>query len=119
SNGPPLWGRIMGGMPEGAKRDYKAALGVPTDYDDWWHFRQHFREDLPLRTRLQYVDFHTFLPGLVLTKVDRTSMAVSLEARVPLLDRRIVEFSFSLAEELRYANGELKGLLREAYRGIL
>ena len=45
-----------------------------------------WREDLPLRTRLQLVDFHTFLPGLVLTKVDRTSMAVSLEARVPLLD---------------------------------
>jgi len=68
---------------------------------------------------LQLVDFQTFLPGLVLTKVDRTSMAVSLEARVPLLDRRIIEFSFALAEDIRYHGGELKGLLRHAYRGVL
>ena len=81
--------------------------------------REHWRADLPVRTRLQLVDFHTFLPGLVLTKVDRTSMAVSLEARVPLLDRRIIEFSFGLDEELRYHGGETKGLLRHAYRGIL
>ena len=58
--------------------------------------------DLPLRTRLQVLDFHTFMPDLVLTKVDRTSMAVSLEARVPLLARRIIEFSFSLYERVRY-----------------
>lgn len=119
SNGPPLWGRIMAGMPGPAKRAHRAELGIPDDYDDWWHFRRYWREDLPLRTRLQYLDFHTFMPDLVLTKVDRTSMAVSLEARVPLLDRRIIEFSFSLSERLRYHGDELKGLLRHAYRGIL
>lgn len=119
SSGPRLWGLIMGGMPERDKDLYRAELGVPKDYDDWWFFRQHWREDLPLRTRLQYVDFHTFLPEMVLTKVDRTSMAVSLEARVPLLARAIVEFSFSLDEAVRYPNGELKGLLREAFRGVL
>jgi asparagine synthase (glutamine-hydrolysing) len=109
----------MGGMPRPAKRTYRTELGIPADYDDWWHYREHWRGDLPLRTRLQLVDFHTFLPGLVLTKVDRTSMAVSLEARVPLLDRRIIEFSFALDEDLRYLGGETKGLLRHAYRGIL
>jgi asparagine synthase (glutamine-hydrolysing) len=119
SKGPRLWGKIMGGMSEAAKRPYAQAFALPRDYDDWWHYREFWRDDLPLRTRLQWVDFHTFLPGLVLTKVDRTSMAVSLEARVPLLDRRIIEFSFSLAEELRYHAGEPKGLLRHAYRGIL
>jgi len=119
SNGPNLWAKIMGGMSRPAKRDYRGELGIPRDYDDWWHYRQFWRDDLPLRTRLQFVDFHTFMPGLVLTKVDRTSMAVSLEARVPLLARSIIEFSFSLAEELRYHGGELKGLLRHAYRGIL
>jgi asparagine synthase (glutamine-hydrolysing) len=119
SGGPDLWARIMGGMPAPAKRTYRAELGIPSDYDDWWHYREHWRADLPIRTRLQLVDFHTFLPGLVLTKVDRTSMAVSLEARVPLLDRRIIEFSFGLDEDLRYHTGETKGLLRHAYRGIL
>jgi asparagine synthase (glutamine-hydrolysing) len=119
SSGPGLWARIMGGMPTPAKASYRRRLEIPDDYEDWWHFAKFWREDLPLRTRLQYVDFHTFMPGLVLTKVDRTSMAVSLEARVPLLDRRIIEFSFSLPEEIRMPRGAPKGLLREAYRRIL
>lgn len=119
NGGVALWGRIMGGLPEAAKRPYARDLGIPPDYDDWWHYREAWRDDLPLRTRLQLVDFHTFLPGLVLAKVDRTSMAVSLEARVPLLDRRIIEFSFAQPEEIRYWNGQPKGLLRRAYRGTL
>jgi asparagine synthase (glutamine-hydrolysing) len=119
SDGPNLWAKLMGGMPTPAKRAYAEQLGIPRDYDDWWHYREHWRTDLPLRTRLQYVDFHTFMPGLVLTKVDRTSMAVSLEARVPLLAQRVIEFSFGIDENLRYHGGEPKGLLRHAYRGIL
>jgi asparagine synthase (glutamine-hydrolysing) len=119
SDGPNLWAKLMGGMSTPAKRPYAKELGIPADYDDWWHYREHWRDDLPLRTRLQYVDFHTFMPGLVLTKVDRTSMAVSLEARVPLLARRIIEFSFGVHEDLRFYGGEPKGLLRQAYRGIL
>lgn len=119
NGGPALWGRIMGGLPEPAKRVYARRFDVPSDYDDWWHYREVWRDDLPVRTRLQLVDFHTFLPGLVLTKVDRTSMAVSLEARVPLLDRRIIEWSFALPEAVRYFGGEPKGLLRHAYRSIL
>jgi asparagine synthase (glutamine-hydrolysing) len=119
SDGPELWARIMGGMPEGAKTRYRERFGLPRDYDDWWHYRAHWRDDLPLRTRLQYLDFHTFMPGLVLTKVDRTSMAVSLEARVPLLARSIIEFSFALREDVRYFGGEPKGLLRHTFRGVL
>jgi asparagine synthase (glutamine-hydrolysing) len=119
SEGPRLWAKIMAGMPEAAKRSYKAEFEIPNDYDDWWHYRAYWRDDLPLRTRLQLVDFQTFLPDLVLTKVDRVSMAVSLEARVPLLDRRLIEFSFALDEDLRYFGDEPKGLLRHAYRGIL
>ena len=119
SDGPNLWAKLMGGMSAPAKQAYARELEIPRDYDDWWHYREFWREDLPLRTRLQYVDFHTFMPGLVLTKVDRTSMAVSLEARVPLLARRVIEFSFGIAEDLRYYGDEPKGLLRQAYRGIL
>ncbi len=59
------------------------------------------------------------MPGMVLTKVDRTSMAVSLEARVPFLSRRMIEFSFSLPEHVRYHDGELKGILKHAYKGKL
>jgi asparagine synthase (glutamine-hydrolysing) len=119
ARGPGLWGRIMHGMPETAKAGYREHFGIRGDYDDWWHYRKHWRDDLPVRTRLQLVDFHTFMPGMVLTKVDRTSMAVSLEARVPFLARKIIEFSFALPEEIRYHGGELKGILKYAYKDIL
>ncbi|MDX1563195.1 MAG: asparagine synthase (glutamine-hydrolyzing), partial [Gammaproteobacteria bacterium] len=119
SSGIELWSKIMVGMPAAAKAEYRTVFGVPDDYDDWWHFRRYWRDDLPLKTRLQYLDFHTFMHGSVLTKVDRTSMAVSLEARVPLLARNVIEFSFSLAEDVRLPNGEAKGLLRHAYRDVL
>jgi asparagine synthase (glutamine-hydrolysing) len=119
AEGPALWAKIMHGMPEAAKKGYRDSFGIPQDYDDWWHYREHWRDDLPVRTRLQLLDFHTFMPGMVLTKVDRTSMAVSLEARVPFLARKIIEFSFSLPESVRYHEGELKGILKYAYKDIL
>ncbi len=117
--GPALWARIMHGMPVAAKSGYRERFGIPQDYDDWWHYRAHWRDDLPVRTRLQFLDFHTFMPGMVLTKVDRTSMAVSLEARVPFLARKIIEFSFALPEKIRYHDDELKGILKYAYKDIL
>ena len=111
SGGPNLWAQAHGRHVDARrKRGYARELGIPRDYDDWWHYREYWRADLPLRTRLQYVDFHTFMPGLVLTKVDRTSMAVSLEARVPLLARRIVEFSFALTKICVTTAAEPKGL---------
>ena len=119
AHGPTLWAKIMHGMPEAAKSEYRDRFNIPRDYDDWWHYREHWRDDLPVRTRLQFLDFHTFMPGMVLTKVDRTSMAVSLEARVPFLARKIIEFSFSLPEDVRYHEGELKGILKYAYKDIL
>jgi asparagine synthase (glutamine-hydrolysing) len=114
-----LWSKIMHGMSPAAKTEYRRGFGLPDDYDDWWHYRAWWRDDLPIATRLQYLDFHTYLPGCILTKVDRASMAVSLEARVPLLSRKLIEFSFALPENIRLLNGEAKGILRHAYRDIL
>lgn len=113
-----LWAKLMNGMTPFEALSYAKRLGIGDDYDPYWHYREHWRAELPVRTRLQVLDLQTYLPDEVLTKVDRTTMAVSLEARVPLLDRRIVEFSFALPEAVRY-HGGLKGLLREAYRGVL
>jgi len=114
-----LWAKIMLGISPHAKAGFRREFGLGNDYDDWWHYRRYWREDLPILTRLQFLDLHTFLPDSILTKVDRTSMAVSLEARVPLLSQHLLEFSFRLPEEIRLYDGQAKGLLRYAYRDIL
>jgi asparagine synthase (glutamine-hydrolysing) len=65
------------------------------------------------------LDMETYLAGDILTKVDRTSMAVSLEARVPLLDVDLVEFALSIPGDLRVTAAESKRLYRRAIRGIV
>lgn len=69
--------------------------------------------------RAQYADLKFWLPGDILTKVDRTSMAVSLEAREPLLDHRLIEFAASLPEGLRLKRGQGKWLLKKTMQRYL
>jgi len=83
--------------------------------------RPHFDHvrDRSFGTQMMLVDIATYLPGDILTKVDRTSMAVSLEARVPLLDHHLVEFAMSLPEGLKFDNGRGKAIFRKAIAGIV
>ncbi|MFA9460959.1 XrtA/PEP-CTERM system amidotransferase [Thiohalorhabdus methylotrophus] len=67
-------------------------------------------------SQVQYLDMKTYLPGDILTKVDRASMANSLEVRVPVLDHHFVEWAAGLPPELKYHRGEGKYLFKKAMR---
>jgi asparagine synthase (glutamine-hydrolysing) len=67
----------------------------------------------------QYADMKMWLPGDILTKVDRTSMAVGLEAREPLLDHRLLEFAASLPDKMRIRGGQGKWLMKKTMETYL
>jgi asparagine synthase (glutamine-hydrolysing) len=68
---------------------------------------------------IQYRDLHHYLPLDILTKVDRMTMAHSLEARPPLLDHKLVEFAATIPARFRLRDGTTKYLFKQALRGVL
>ena len=93
----------------GAESDQLGFVGIP-DAEQW---------DVSPFERAMLIDTLTYLPGDLLTKVDRASMAVSLEVRVPFLDPDLFQFAWSLSPEHRVRNGQGKWLLRESLRRSL
>jgi asparagine synthase (glutamine-hydrolysing) len=77
---------------------------------------QEFPDPLSM---IQYLDYKTYLPGDILTKVDRASMAHSLEVRVPFLDYRFVEWAASLPTAAKLAGREGKAVLKKALEPLL
>lgn len=114
-----LYPAVRSGQARWKREAYRERLGIPQDYDELSHARQWWKPELGPFRSLQYLDFHTNLPNNILTKVDRLSMSVSLEARIPFLAKEMMEFAFSLPESFIYKDGQLKGGLKYAYHGIL
>lgn len=69
--------------------------------------------------RMIYLEFKNRLPELLLMRVDKVSMATSVEARVPFLDHRMVEYSMRIPGKLKIKNGEPKYILKKAVEGII
>lgn len=78
---------------------------LPTSPETWPKLAD-FRETM------MYLDTLSYLPGDILTKVDRATMATSLEARVPFLDHELIEFAWSVPLDVKLRHGETKWLLR-------
>jgi asparagine synthase (glutamine-hydrolysing) len=68
---------------------------------------------------MSYIDLNFRLPELLLMRVDKMSMGVSLEGRVPFLDHKFVELAMSIPESLKTKNGTLKYILKKAVRGLI
>lgn len=81
-------------------------------------FREKAWEKSPLNW-MTYLDLNLRLPELLLMRVDKMSMAVSLEARVPFLDHKFVELSMSIPQAVKTRNGVLKYILKKAVRGVI
>jgi asparagine synthase (glutamine-hydrolysing) len=113
--------KLLSGLLKAEKRELLAPDFVRQfdGYDDYWHLRRFWREDLDPLSRLQYLDIKTYLNDDILTKVDRASMAVSLEARVPLLDHELIETVLGLPVAIRNRGRQAKYLFKRALASLL
>lgn len=132
---PARWDGLMKNHPQFGTRIHKAAsiLTCTTQEDMYNRLLSHWDtppviqaaevktvlqddkqpQNLEFAEKMMYWDALLYLPGDILTKVDRASMAVSLEARAPLLDRRIYDYAWSLPVNMKIRNGQGKYILRK------
>jgi asparagine synthase (glutamine-hydrolysing) len=103
-----LWNSITLEKTRISLDDYHPS-SITTDYYNKNDGRDHL-------SRILYTDLKTYLPGDILVKVDRMSMANSLEVRAPILDYKLIEFSASLRPDLKFKKGDKKVLLKEAFK---
>ncbi|MGH8064835.1 MAG: XrtA/PEP-CTERM system amidotransferase [Candidatus Entotheonellia bacterium] len=108
--------------PQMKRRLYHDSLKQAlSDYQPFSVMKAHFdrTRDLDPLSRIQYVDVKTYLVDDILTKVDRASMAHSLEVRVPLLDHEVMEYAASIPARYKLWNGEGKYIFKKALGDLL
>ena len=102
--------------------EFKRQLGGYTSYDSIEKYWNRFKKSAPNPDPLNWMswlDLNFRLPELMLSRLDRMSMAASVEGRVPFLDHRMVEFALSLDPELKIKNNQEKYLFKKAMEPIL
>ncbi len=98
------------------------SYGRPDSYEIVRSFFERLDERAPgsdMLTRMVYSEFKLRLPELLLMRVDKIGMSVSIEPRVPFLDHRLVEFTMNLPIDVKVSRGVPKSLLKDAVRGLL
>jgi asparagine synthase (glutamine-hydrolysing) len=100
------------------KKNFEKASSWEVISPIWENFNQKSNGSNPLDW-MSYLDLNLRLPELLLMRVDKMSMGVSLETRVPFLDHKFVEFAMSIPAELKTKNANLKYILKKAVRGII
>lgn len=100
ARGLPAFAVALGGLPAAQVDALLADSWQQPDYDYLWFYRQFWQPELAPLEQLRWLDLNTDLAEGLLTKVDRTSMAHSLEVRPPLLDHRLVEYMLSVSPSL-------------------
>lgn len=127
ANGQP----VFWGGAEAFTQEQKTALLSPrlrkafsglTSWEALRPIRARFEEKARDRSHLNwmsYLDLNLRLPELLLMRVDKMSMGVSLEARVPFLDHKFVELSMSVPAGLKTRGGNLKFVLKQAVKGLI
>ena len=106
-----LWDRIV-------NEDVKRELGYYDPFSVTKHYYNKADTDNHL-SKILYTDLKSYLPGDILVKVDRMSMANSLEVRAPILDHNVIELAASIPARLKYNRGEKKYVLKHAFGQIL
>jgi len=126
SNRPVFWGGAEVFSDTQKQRLLSPRLrkkfGEVSSWEALQPIRQRFEEKAwepsPLNW-MTYLDLNLRLPELLLMRVDKMSMAVSLEARVPFLDHKFVELAMSIPTAVKTRNGVLKHILKKAVRGVI
>ncbi len=123
---PIFWGGIEAFFDRSKKKliseelnnDFKNYSSFEVIEPIYQKFLEKSWENTPL-SWMSYLDLNLRLPELLLMRVDKMSMAVSLEARVPFLDHKFVELVMSIPQEIKARNGDLKYILKKAVKDII
>ncbi len=123
---PVFWGGAEvfteGGKRRLISRDMQSRVGDLTSWAPLQPIRDRFEEKAWEKSDLNwmtYLDLNLRLPELLLMRVDKMSMGVSLEGRVPFLDHKFVELAMSIPTALKTKDGKLKYILKKSVRGLI
>ena len=99
-------------------KEYRMLLNGVDPFAEYKKCNARFAH-LPLVQRMLYTDTQIILPSTFLEKVDKSTMAQSIEVRVPLLDNDLAEYVMGLPQEFKVKKGQKKWLMRQALRGVV